>query len=322
MKHVFLDDNYDQGHILMYDIENHPDCHVIFKDRLHHNAIVNAFFCSHIIGKIKRHIRMPFRRMAYKFILRPYCDEHTQSITMTTGWYCNKLVNFIKKHYPHVKMVLLIRDTVQDNTRRNKEFQIEKVKEQFDLVMSYDNVHDVPVYGLTFVPVYISKTHELDLNAIADKYDVAFIGASKDRLSIIHRIYQNCTAHGLKSFFYIFRVKKSDRLPGSIVYSNRYLDRLLFLQRELESNCILEILKGDAHSNTTRFWEAVIYNKKFYTNWKEIVDSPYYHPGYIKVFDDPDDLDYDFIKERIDIDYHYQGELSPLKYLELYDKVL
>ena len=129
MKHVFLDDNYDQGHYLMHDLEQHPDCHVIYKDRLHQNAAFNAFFCSHIFRKIKRHFRMPFRRLAYKMILRPYCDEDTQTITMTTSWYCKKIVDFIKKHYPQVKLVLLIRDTVQDNTRRNKEFQIEKVKD-------------------------------------------------------------------------------------------------------------------------------------------------------------------------------------------------
>jgi hypothetical protein len=264
---------------------------------------------------------MPLRETAYKLIFRQYCDANTQIIAMTTGWYCQELMDFLQKNYPHIKRVLLIRDTVQNNTERSREFEIEKVKEQFDLVVSYDHVHDVPTYGLTYAPVYISKTREIDLNTINCKYDIAFIGASKDRLDMIHRIYQNCIAQGLKAYFYIFRVKKANRLPG-VEYGWLYLRRLLFLQRELEANCILEILKGDAHANTTRFWEAVIYNRKFYTNWKGIVDSPYYHPEYIKVFEDPDDLDYDFIKERIEVDYHYQGELSPLKYLELFDKML
>ena len=253
-------------------------------------------------------------------VLEPFCDDSTQLVAMTTGWYFLDFIEFIKKKYPHVKLALLIRDTVEDNTKRNKEFQIEKVKEQFDMVVSYDNVHDVPVYGLTYAPVYMSVFREIDLSTIKCQYDLAFIGASKDRLSIIHHIYQHCIAHRLKVYFYIFRRKKSGRLPG-IIYGNRYLKRALFLQRELESNCILEVLKGDAHSNTTRFWEAVIYNRKFYTNWKGVVDSPYYNPRFVRVFDQPEDLDIDFIKERIEVDYHYQGELSPLKYLELFDNM-
>jgi hypothetical protein len=304
----------------MRDLENHPDCRVIYKDRLHPNFFLNAFCLTHIIRRIKQLVRIPFRKKAYEMTLGPFCDANTQLIAMTTGWYCRDYIDFIRHNYPHVKLVLLIRDTVEDNTKRNKEFRIDKVKEQFDLVISYDNMHDVPVYGLTYAPVYMSTSREIDLSAITCQYDIAFIGTSKDRLSTIHRIYQLCTGYGLKPYFYIFRVKDSDRLPG-IVYGIRYLKRNLLLQRELESNCILEVLKGDAHSNTTRFWEAVIYNRKFYTNWKGVVDSPYYNPRFIRVFDSPDDLDIDFIKERIEVDYHYQGELSPLKYLELFDNM-
>ena len=323
MKYVFLDDHYDQGHFLMSDLENHQDCKVIYKDRLHQNAIINAFCCSHIIRKIKKRLRMPFRERAYHAILHRYCDADTQAIFMTTGWYCDMLIGYIRMKYPHIRLVMLIRDTVKNNADRNKEFEIGKIKRLFDLVISYDNVHDVPVYGLTYAPVYMSKTDSLDMSSLTCKYDITFIGAAKDRLDLIHRIYQNCMAHDLKAFFYIFHVRRSKKLSHSgITYSRRYLKRLMFLEMELEANCIMEILKGDAHSNTTRFWEAVIYNKKFYTNWKGIVDSPYYNPKYIKVFDDPDDLDYDFIRERIDVDYNYQGELSPLKYIDLFKQLL
>ena len=93
------------------------------------------------------------------------------------------------------------------------------------------------------------------------------------------------------------------------------MKRNKMLRKELEANCILEVLKGDAHSCTLRFWEAVMYNKKLYTNWKGVVNSPYYNPKYIKVFEKPDDIDLDFIRERLDVDYNYQGELSPIHLL-------
>lgn len=322
MRYVFLDDNYDIGHFLMNDLENQKDCHVIYKDRVHHNIIINAFCCSHIIRRINRWLKLPFKKLSYKIILHRYCDTNTKVIAMTSGWYCKKLVDYIKKTYPHAKLVLLLRDTVQSNTERNKEFQIEKVKKQFDRVISYDNIYDVPVYGLTFAPVYMSKSNEIDINTLTCKYDITFIGEAKDRLNIIHRVYQNCTDQGLKSFFYIFRAKKDDQLSdSSVIYKKKYIKRQEFLQKELEANCILEILKGDAYSNTLRFWEAIIYNRKFYTNWKGVVNSPYYDPRYVKVFENPDNLDYNFIKERIEVDYNYQGELSPLRYLDLFEQI-
>lgn len=140
-------------------------------------------------------------------------------------------------------------------------------------------------------------------------------------MGIVNRLYQWFTANGLQCFFFIFRAKDSDKLPESdIIYANHYIDRMEMLQKELESNCILEVLKGDAHSNTLRFWEAVIYNKKLYTNWTGVVDSPYYDPRFMKVFNNPDEIDCNFIKERIEVDFKYQGESSPVKLLDIFNQ--
>ena len=42
----------------------------------------------------------------------------------------------------------------------------------------------------------------------------------------------------------------------------------------------------------------------------------------MRVFSNPEDIDLVFIKEHIEVDYHYQGELSPLKFLEIFEKLL
>jgi hypothetical protein len=180
----------------------------------------------------------------------------------------------------------------------------------------------VPEYGLTYAPVFMSKIEEFS-SPLQSKYDIVWIADAKDRMKIINSLYQRFTANGLKTFFYIFRAKKSDKLPDSnIIYANHYIGRMDMLRKQLESNCILEVLKGDANSNTLRFWEAVIYNKKLCTNWAGVVDSPYYDSRYIQVFDNPEDLDLDFIRERIDVNYNYQGELSPVKLLDVFNQFL
>lgn len=323
MKYIFLDDNYDLGHILMRDLELHPDCHVIYKDRIHNNRFLSFVLLVLLANRIKKRIKIPFKRLWFRMLFRIHFDKDTKVIAMTAGWYHNDWINYLKASYPNAKLVLLLRDTVRSKTEFNIEFKIEEAKQKFDLILSYDNIHDVPVYGLTYAPIYMSVMEELKSCSHPCKYDISWIADAKDRMGIVNSLYQRFTEKGLKCFFYIFRAKDSDKLPESdIIYADRYLDRIEMLQKELESNCILEVLKGDAYSNTLRFWEAIIYNKKLYTNWAGVVNSPYYDPQYIKVFERPDDIDYDFIKERIDVDYKYQGELSPIKYIEMLEQLL
>lgn len=201
-----------------------------------------------------------------------------------------------------------MRDTVLSNTQRNKELKIEEVKQEFDLILSYDSIHDVPQYKLTYAPVYISKFDEIVPSSTPRKYDIAFIAEAKDRLKIIHDLYRRFIENGIKCYFYICHAKKTERLDVyDIIYTDKKLGRFEMLRKELEANCILEILNSDAYSNTLRFWEAVMYNRKFYTNWKGVVNSPYYDPRYIRVFENLDDIDYTFIKERVEVDYNYQG---------------
>ena len=322
MKYVFLDDNYGIAHILMRDLEHHPDCYVVYKDRVHNSRLL-SFLCQLLLcTRIKNRFKIPFKRLWYRLLFRIHYNKDVKVIAMTCGWYHNDWIQYLKTTYPEAKLVLVIRDTVQSKEKLNKEFKIEEAKQKFDLILSYDNYHDVPKYGLTYAPVFMSKFEEFS-SPLQCKYDISFIAEAKDRMGVVNKLYQRFMAYGLNSFFYIFRTKDSDKLPDSnIIYANQYIGRIEMLRKELESNCILEVLKGDAHSNTLRFWEAVMYNKKLYTNWAGAIDSPYYDPRYMRVFSNPEDIDLDFIKEHIEVDYHYQGELSPLKFLEIFEKLL
>ena len=67
---------------------------------------------------------------------------------------------------------------------------------------------------------------------------------------------------------------------------------------------------------TLRALEAVILNKKFLTNNKRIVDLPFYNPKYIQIFDNPEKIDFEFIKREENINYHYKEECSPTRLIE------
>ena len=317
MKYVFLDENYDQGHILMQDLESHEDCVVIYRNHLLRNRFFNRLFLSLFYGRLNKILPKSLKKQLTKIVFHSIINPGVQILSLTIRWYNKEMLDIFKGLCPQAKFVLIMRDTVLRNTTCIKDFYIEEAKNFFDLILSYDGIHDVPTYGLTFAPVYMSKFEEIAESIHTCKYDVAFIAAAKDRLSTIHTIYENLVSKGMKCFFYIFRAPREKQLINSgIIYSEEYLDRFELLKKELESNCILEILKGDAYSNTLRFWEAIIYNKKLYTNWAGVVDTPYYNPRYIRVFENPEDLDYSFIQERIAVEYNYNGELSPLRLLD------
>ena len=88
------------------------------------------------------------------------------------------------------------------------------------------------------------------------------------------------------------------------------------IKQDMQSNCILEIIQPGQSSYTLRFQEAICLGKKLLTNNKEVKNEKYYDPKYIQVFERPEEINWDFVKERIQVDYNYHGEYSPIVFLE------
>lgn len=84
----------------------------------------------------------------------------------------------------------------------------------------------------------------------------------------------------------------------------------------LKCNCILDALSPGQTGVSTRYYEAVCYNKKLLTNNKDVLNFPFYNPQYMKIYQNPEDIDWNWVKERVPIDYHYDKRFSPLRLLE------
>ena len=103
-----------------------------------------------------------------------------------------------------------------------------------------------------------------------------------------------------------------------IIYNKR-IPYSEVVEKNKASNCILEIISSGQSGASLRYYEAVCYNKKLLTNNKNVVNLPFYNPDYIHVFEKPEDIDWDWVKERIQVDYHYDGRFSPT---HLIDKII
>ena len=86
-----------------------------------------------------------------------------------------------------------------------------------------------------------------------------------------------------------------------------------------KSNCLLEVVREGQTGPSFRYYEAVCYNKKLLTNNKNAVNFPFYNPEYMHVFEKPEDIDWEWVKERIPVDYGYDGRFSPSR---IFDEVV
>lgn len=100
----------------------------------------------------------------------------------------------------------------------------------------------------------------------------------------------------------------------SIAYKN-------VLKKVANSNCIIEFLQKDQNSQSLRFYEAVVLNKKLLTNNKNITKLPFYNEKYMKIFDKSYQIDFDWIKKRETIDYNYKNEFSPIWIINKIEKI-
>ena len=149
--------------------------------------------------------------------------------------------------------------------------------------------------------------------------DLYLINNAKGRLKKFHEVYEYVRQRNVKANFRIVGVKKNDQLyPNEITYNKRLKYRET-LKEIKKSNCLLEVLGEEQTSVSMHYSEAVCYNKKLLTDNKAVVNLPFYNPDYMKVFEKPEDIDCEWIKERISVDYGYDGRFSPS---HLIDKII
>ena len=84
----------------------------------------------------------------------------------------------------------------------------------------------------------------------------------------------------------------------------------VILERTLAANVIIDIVDNNAPI-TLRAYEAVVYNKKLLTNNKKILEFKYYDRRYIQYFEKVEDINWDWVKESVNVNYSYTGDFSP-----------
>lgn len=150
--------------------------------------------------------------------------------------------------------------------------------------------------------------------------DVCFVGQAKNRYNEIIKVYETLSKNNIKCDFYIVGVESENQKYKDVIkYGNfiSYEEAYLYVKK---AKCILEIKLQNCNSYSNRVMEAIANNKKILTNNKNIKELSFYNKNLIQIYDNAEKIDIEFLKENINVDYHYNNEFSPLNFLKFIEK--
>lgn len=282
--------------------------------------IIRKLHGSHKVNKI---IHLPFKDVWYYSLFDQLTDD--TCLLFDTGSLSILTLNFLKKikqRNHNVKMVLLIVDSIHGSSI-HMQYAIPQIfGYDWDLVLSYDK-NDCAEYGFS----YLGQTIYSRLSGIKPsnkKSDIYFVGRNKSgRNNDVLSLLSQFDKENISSNFYLIDDKGHERKKRKgVIFSLKDIPYEDVISNILSTNCILEVVAKGQYTQTARYYEAVCYNKKLLTNNQYIKELPFYNPKYMKCFTSLDDIDFDWIKKKENINYHYNNEFSPIHIIEKIENLL
>ena len=293
--------------ICLNDLDGMQDVNVVSQPLDHLPLWIRVIYAAYSSKRIKKFVRLP-ERIWYPLYFRaekqtekPYC------FVFMNPWIPKGYYAYLKKKYPDCKIVAVHRDLVKVWKEATPHFIQNPI---FDLEYIFDE-NEASKYGMEYFHEFESRVELGDTSSYPDS-DVFFAGKAKDRLPRLLEAYRIFSNHGLKCLFYITGAEKEQQqeLPG-IIYADKNMNYREMLSYSNNARCLLEINQKQAVGLTSRFLEAVMYNKILITDNVAIEASPFYNPSYIQCVGDVSDIDPKIIDNSDCVDYNYNDEFSP-----------
>ncbi len=303
----------DYGKAMWSDIGNVKNA-ILLNDAIKDNTpkLIRLLHHIHFSFWLNKKIDLPFQGAWKPFYSIESVSLHPNKkycIIFTDISACRTDIRYLEQlsHKKNVTLAMIMVNTVD-----KKERILKKRMQYFSMLFSFDK-NDSEKYGAYYHPMNYSVDTSLCKSKV--RYDVFFVGMAKARLPMLKAIYKKLRKSGVKALFYISGVDKTQMSRCGIRY-NQWLSYSDVLQYTMQSNCLIEVVDAEQSGITLRTMEAICYNKRLITNNRTIIDSPYFNSAYIKVFEKLSDIDVEFLKDRSPVDYHYQGDFSPIHLLE------
>ena len=184
-------------------------------------------------------------------------------------------IDRLKKLYPKAKFVFSFTDKVARHYKKYEGFDIEKLKKEVDLVLTY-NSFDAQNYGITKIPIVLKNYDNVLPDEGTEESDVFYVGREKGRLDKILSVAKRCRNCGLKISFNLVDVPPEKQAESEGVHYVQYIPYTKMLSMEKRAKAILNIYQDGTDGFTLRDKEAVGMNKVLITDSTEMTEYEIY----------------------------------------------
>ena len=291
------------------------------------STFVYKIFHFHCSGRLYQIVNIPFKRIWSPILLRDINieGEGTVFIFFTRWIGLNKeigMIDYIRRKNPSAKFVWFLQDIYSHNKENDPINALDEAQSLFDLIISFDP-GDCEKYGFVYHPLVMSQFRGETGNL--PPTDIYFLGRAKNRLDDILLSYRILREKGLKCDFHITDVPESKKIKADDIFYEP-LSYLENLQHIKSTKCLLELMQQGGVGYTQRGCEAVVMDKMLLTNNQDIKNAPFYNGNFIKIINNPNDIDEEVIESIRQAngknDYKYKEKLSPIEFLEFIEKKL
>lgn len=221
--------------------------------------------------------------------------------------YPMSVFSFIRKYPVTINLIYL---DIHEHTYTCSYANMLCEKKVFDRVMTFDP-NDAKKYNMELCSTPYSK---LDMDETQEDIQLYYCGTNSGRIFWLYRIWQNARERGIAVKYDLVgcqAFKEFFEKDTGIRFHESHVEYPQLLREMQRASCILDFTQSGQSGFTLRPYEAVVYNKKLLTNNKRIFDFQFYDERYMRYFEKFDDIDWNWLREPVSVDYGYKGEFSP-----------
>lgn len=315
-KFIFISPGSETSKQMLADLQTYRAKDFLFIEEpyVFKNKLIKKMF--EIYFKINSRIKLPFNKLwKNQFIINHLNFNNKDEYYVILGngnfnYYSSDMLNEKKKEY-NINYIVYFIDPLSGLMSNFMEDNIRKLEKK--MVYTFDYKDSIKMNVKHTMNLYSKKNIE---KGEVEKNSVYFVGTNKSgRVYDLNKIYQMMKNENIKCKFSIVNVEDKDKTMDGIDYNVRKsYDEVL---NEIQScECILEILQEGQSGVTLRYYEAISYNKKLITNNSLVKQLPYYNPSYMYIYENVEDIDMEWIKKDIKVDYNYDDRFSPVQFIE------
>ena len=286
------------------------------------SKVLNCIMKIHCSWSINKHFKLPFRKYWYAYPKIQLENKHNTYVVIvdialkafSTGE-LNKLFAEVGVHG-----VLVLINSYDASSIGMLEIKDKIHKVNWSQILTFDPI-EAEKYGWDYMGTcYYSMHHP---QQIKENYpginssDAYFAGGIKgDREQLILEVFEKLVRENIVTSYNIMvsgkkRFERKKYEEKIHYYAGSWMPYEKILAGVLNTNVIIEILQKGQNGPSLRYYEAVCYNKKLLTNNPNVEKLPFYNPRYMKVFSGSDDIDFEWIKTKEEVNYGYDGSFSP-----------